>query len=147
MSRADVVLSLTSAELRLHHFGFVVASIEDSMPGFVSSLGGTWSGEIFVDPIQKVKVAFLVVHPDDAQVELVEPNADDAPVVKFLKEKGGGLHHLCYEVEDMDQRLKIMRSGGMRIAKLPAPAVAFGGRRIAWLLTRENLLVELLESV
>ena len=46
-------------EGRLHHVGFIVRSIEESMPGYLRSLGGTWDSQIFHDPIQRVKVAFL----------------------------------------------------------------------------------------
>ena len=132
--------------LRLHHVGYVVASIEASMPGFVRSLAAQWDGRIIADPLQKVKVAFLTTRPEDAQVELVEPAGPDSPVLRFLQEKGGGLHHLCYEVADLEVELSGFRSRGAAIAKRPKPAVAFGGRRIAWLITAEKLLIELLEE-
>jgi methylmalonyl-CoA/ethylmalonyl-CoA epimerase len=132
---------------RLHHIGFVVTSIDASAQGFMRCLGASWTGEIFEDPHQKVKVAFLTVAPGEAQVELVEPNATDAPVNKFLAEKGPGLHHLCYEVGDLEMTLAEMRRKGALIAKPPKPATAFGGRRIAWVLTPEKLLVEMLEIV
>jgi len=131
--------------LRLHHVGFVVASIEAAMPGFARSLAAEWNGEIIHDPLQKVKVAFLTTSVGDAQIELVEPAGDDSPVLKFLQQHGGGLNHVCYEVEDLEQELAAFRSRGAVIAKRPKPAVAFGGRRIAWILTAEKLLVELLE--
>ena len=133
-------------DLRLHHIGFVVQNLTASMPGFVRSLGASWDGEIFVDLHQKVRVAFLVTQPGNAKVELVEPNTEDAPVVRFLKERGEALHHLCYEVDDLERSLQIMRSRGAIIAKRPKPAVAFGGRRIAWVLTAEKLLLEMLEA-
>jgi methylmalonyl-CoA/ethylmalonyl-CoA epimerase len=139
------MIPLSGIHLRLHHVGFVVESIEASMPGFLRSLGATWNSEVFVDPIQKVKVVFLATRQEDTRIELVEPNADDAPVLKFLKQNGGGLHHLCYEVEDLERALQAMRSRGAFLAKRPQPAVAFGGRRIAWVLTAEKLLVEMLE--
>jgi len=131
--------------MRLHHLGFVVSNIETSMPGFVRSLGACWDGRIFEDPHQRVKVAFLTTRPEDAQVELVEPVGQDSPVQRFLRERGGGLHHACYEVADLDQQLADFRTRGAVIAKRPKPAVAFDGRRIAWVITAEKLLVELLE--
>jgi len=132
--------------MRLHHLGFVVADIAAAMPGFVRSLSATWDERIFADPHQKVKVAFLTTRPGDPQIELIEPNADDSPVLRFLHEKGGGLHHACYEVSDLERELSEFRSRGALIVKRPKPAVAFAGRRIAWVLTPEKFLVELLEE-
>lgn len=132
--------------LRLHHVGYVVASIEQAMPGFVRSLAARWDERIIHDPLQKVKVAFLTTRVEDPQIELVEPAGEDSPVLRFL-EQGGGLHHVCYEVEDLEKELADFRSRGAVIAKRPKPAVAFGGRRIAWVITAEKLLVELLEAV
>ena len=134
-----------AAPLRFHHVGFVVANIEQAMPGFVRSLGARWDERIFHDPLQKVKVAFLTTRAEDPQIELVEPAGEDSPVARFLQQ-GGGLHHVCYEVADLEQQLVEFRSRGAMIAKRPKPAVAFGGRRIAWVITAEKLLVELLEA-
>ena len=132
--------------LRLHHIGYVVASIDVAMPGFVGSLRANWDGRVFHDLNQKVRVAFLTTRPEDAQVELVEPVGDDSPVLRFLREKGGGLHHVCYEVADLENQLLEFRSRGAAIAKRPKPAVAFDGRRIAWIMTAERILIELLEE-
>ncbi len=132
--------------LRLHHVGFVVANIETAMPGFLRSLAAEWDGQVFLDPLQKVRVAFLATRAQDPAIELVEPAADDSPVSRFLQERGGGLHHVCYEVADLEQQLIELRSRGALIVKRPLPAVAFGGRRIAWVITSEKLLVELLEE-
>lgn len=132
--------------LALHHIGFVVAEIQSSIQAFRASLGAAWNGTVYEDPKQKVKVAFLVTHPLEGQIELVEPASDDSPVTKFLRERGGGLHHLCYEVQDLERALLTFKSRGAMIAKRPFPAVAFDGRRIAWIVTAEKLLVELLEA-
>jgi methylmalonyl-CoA/ethylmalonyl-CoA epimerase len=78
-------------------------------------------------------------------IELVEPAADDSPILNFLH-KGGGLHHLCYEVIDLEKSLAERQGRGLILVKKPLPAVAFENRRIAWLSGRENLLIELLES-
>ncbi|HLI63634.1 MAG TPA: VOC family protein, partial [Terriglobales bacterium] len=117
-----------------------------AMPGFLRSLAATWDGQVFHDPLQKVRVAFLATRAQDALIELVEAAGDDSPVLRFLQERGGGLHHLCYEVADLEQELAEFRSRGAMIAKRPKPAVAFAGRRIAWVITAEKLLVELLEE-
>jgi methylmalonyl-CoA/ethylmalonyl-CoA epimerase len=132
--------------LSLHHVGFVVANIERSVTGFINSLGMSWDGAIYEDPVQKVRVAFLATGPTCAQIELVEPAGDDSPVNRFLA-KGGGQHHLCYEVNDIERALDELKSRKASVVQQPCPAVAFDGRRIAWLITREKLVVELLENV
>lgn len=115
------------------------------MPAFVRSLDVIWDGQIWEDPQQKVKVAFLATEmPGDSQIELVAPVGIHSPVYSFL-ERGGGLHHVCYEVEDLALQINAMRSRGALLARPPKPAVAFAGRRIAWVITAEKLLVELLE--
>jgi methylmalonyl-CoA/ethylmalonyl-CoA epimerase len=130
----------------LHHLGFVVTDIGAGMEGFVRSLGASWNGLVYEDPHQRVKVAFLAARAGDPLIELVEPAAEDSPVRRFLAEKGGGLHHVCYEVEDLEGAMAEMKSRGALITRRPKPAVAFDGRRIAWMLTAEKLLVELLEG-
>jgi methylmalonyl-CoA/ethylmalonyl-CoA epimerase len=133
-------------EPRLHHVGFAIHSIEKEIAAFGSSILASWDGKIFHDPLQKVRVTFLQTpSPTDAMVELVEPAADDSPVGQFLK-RGGGLHHLCYEVTELDAHLEKMLAGGGIIIKPPLPAVAFGNRRIAWVVTRQKLLLEFLEK-
>ncbi len=132
-------------EVRLHHVGFVLNSIQNGADSFARSLGATWDGNIIFDPVQKVRVTFFQgAHPQDSLIELVEPGGPDSPVSRFLA-AGGGLHHLCYEVEDLEGHLRFCKSAGTLVIRQPVPAVAFGGRRIAWAITRQKLLVEFLE--
>ncbi len=131
--------------VKLHHIGFVVSSIQESSQSFVLALGATWDENIVFDPIQKVRVAFFQGrNPTDPLIELVEPGGPDSPVSRFI-ERGGGLHHLCYEVENMESHLAFCKSVGTIIIRPPVPAVAFGGRRIAWAVTKKKLLLEFLE--
>jgi methylmalonyl-CoA/ethylmalonyl-CoA epimerase len=133
-------------QLRLHHIGFVLASIQESAEAFARSLGATWDRNIVFDPVQKVRVTFLQgAHVSDSLIELVEPGGPESPVSRFL-DGGGGLHHLCYEVEDLESHLSLCKPLGIVIIRHPVPAVAFGGRRIAWAVTRKGPLLEFLES-
>jgi methylmalonyl-CoA/ethylmalonyl-CoA epimerase len=129
----------------LHHLGFVVSSIAKIAPEFALSLSAGWNGEIFHDPIQRVRVAFF--YPSDSRnpvYELVEPACETSPVSDFLK-KRGGLHHACYEIDDLESGLRDSCHAKWIVVANPAPAVAFEGRRIAWICSRHRLLVELLE--
>lgn len=136
---------LLSGNCTLHHLGFVVASLPAAAEGFAASLSAHWDGQIIHDPIQRVRVAFFSPADNRNPVfELVEPASEESPVSNFLK-KGGGLHHVCYEMDELDSGLLDARRSGLVIVAAPAPAVAFGGRRIAWVCSKTRLLVELLE--
>lgn len=129
----------------LHHLGFVVASISAVAEEFAFSISAQWDGKITLDPIQRVRVTFLtpldVRNPVD---ELIEPASEGSPVSNFLK-KRGGLHHVCYEIDDLEAGLRDARGAGLAIVAEPAPAAAFADRRIAWICSRHRLLIELLE--
>ena len=130
----------------LHHLGFVVSSISAAAEDFAVSISARWDGEIIFDPIQRVRVSFF--YPADTRnpvFELVEPVGEGSPVSNFLKKKGGGLHHVCYEIDDLESGLREARGAGLVVMAEPAPAVAFDGRRIAWVCSKKRLLVELLE--
>ena len=130
---------------RLHHVGFVVASIDDSVERFIAAMGLHWDGQVFHDPIQTVRVTFLQNGTAAApMVELVEPASPRSHVAGFLK-RGGGLHHLCYEVDSLDARIESALAAGAVLLRPPAEAVAFDGRRIAWVCTPDRLFIEYLE--
>lgn len=131
--------------LKLHHVGYVVASIDRTVSSFVKSVNGSWNGLVFHDPIQKVMVTFIDTPGTTVQIELVEPADKASPVGTFLA-SGGGLHHLCYEVHDCERTLRLIRERDGMIVRRAKPAVAFGGRKIAWAITAEKLLVELVET-
>ena len=130
----------------LHHLGFVVASISKTGEQFAACIAACWDGTVIHDPLQRVRVAFLSPSdPRNPVFELVEPACDLSPVSTFLKKKGPGLHHVCYEIDDLDSGLREAKATGLAIVAAPVPAVAFGGRRIAWVCSRGRLLMELLE--
>lgn len=132
--------------MRLHHVGYVVASVEDALPQFLSSLGAQADSAVIHDPLQKVFVQFLRMPAQDGVLlELVAPADTSSPVQSFLK-RGGGLHHVCYEVKDLERAIAEARSRKCILLRPPKPAAAFGGRRIAWVMTPEKMLIEYLES-
>lgn len=130
----------------LHHMGIAVPDIRPASEFYVKVMGFRLLAEPVEDPIQKVRVCFLVdAGRDQTCIELICPLDDKSPVNGYLK-KGIGAYHLCYEVNDIDKELADLRSKGCLIVSKPVPAVAFGGRRIAWAFTPTQHLLELLEK-
>jgi methylmalonyl-CoA/ethylmalonyl-CoA epimerase len=136
-----------------HHVGYVVKSIAEVGEDFSRSIGAEWDGKIIHDPLQEARVTFMFSglfsglfsgNGQGPALELVEPAGDKSPLHRFLA-KGGGLHHVCYEVDSLAKQLQQSRAAGCLVVREPLPAVAFGGRKIAWVYTRQKLLVEYLE--
>ncbi|HEX3969460.1 MAG TPA: VOC family protein [Edaphobacter sp.] len=101
----------------------------------------------FDDPIQKVSVSFLTQSDSDiAEIELIAPLGEDSPITSTLAKSGGGAYHLCFETTDIEQALVHAKNNGCIVVSPPVPAVAFDGRRIAWIYTRSRQLFELVEA-
>ena len=130
--------------MRLHHTGIVVSDIKSYGELYASTLGLSPRTEIFHDPIQKVRVQFWGGGESESWIELIEPAAEDSPVQRALK-KGGGLDHLCYETADIEKTLEDSLAKGGAIVRPLAPAVAFAGRRIAFVYFLELGLIEFVE--
>lgn len=144
-TQAALDIPARSRPASFHHVGYVVRSIAEVGEDFARSLGAAWDGAVIHDPLQEARVTFMRHGgPQSPAVELVEPAGENSPLHKFLG-KGGGLHHVCYEVDSLDAQLEQSRATGSLVVKNPLPATAFGGRRIAWVYTRHKLLVEYLE--
>ena len=92
-----------------------------------------------------MKVCFLAEAAlGAAPLELISPLGEDSPINGYLA-KGIGAYHVCYEVAVLADALAGLRARGCLVIGNPVPAVAFGGRKIAWCYTPTNQLVELVE--
>lgn len=129
------------AGLRLHHLGVVVDDVDAAAAAYVQAFGAIDEGTTFEDPLQLARIRFLRL--GDSRVELLAPLRDDSHL-KRLAGRGIGLYHACYEVGDVAGELERMRGGGAMIVSPPKPAVAFGGRPVAFVICR-GLLIELLQ--
>lgn len=149
MNVHEEMLAIHGGESRagdvFHHVGFVVTSIAPVIESFCRVMGGKDWSETWHDPVQKVRVAFIYPQQGGPSFELVEPAGPDSPVQDFLA-SGGGLHHVCYEVNDLNRTVRDARARGLVMIRRPQPAVAFDGRSIAWFISREKLLIEFLEG-
>jgi methylmalonyl-CoA/ethylmalonyl-CoA epimerase len=130
--------------MRLHHVGIVVESLAAHGQAYGKFLGLSADSPVYHDQIQKVRVQFWKDAGGNL-LELIEPAAPDSPISGVLR-KGGGLNHLCYEVEDFDEQVRQALEQGAIPAGEAGPAVAFSGRRVAFLFFPKMNLVEFVEA-
>ena len=129
----------------LHHLGYLVADIPSAAAHFSQVLGYHIESEIVEDPAQTARVQFLRQPGTKVWLELISPSGQGGKLANALA-KGGGYHHLCYEVNDLDLACATYRERDCLMVGPPTPAVAFGGRRIAWFMDRRKFLFELVET-
>ena len=132
---------------RLLHVGVAVPALEPATGSLEEIFGYRVVSGPFDDPIQKVRVSFLKASGADlSEIELIAPISPDAPVQSMLKKNGGGAYHVCLETNNIEAALDHARATGCMIVSQPVPAVAFQGRRIAWIYTPSQQLFELVEA-
>jgi methylmalonyl-CoA/ethylmalonyl-CoA epimerase len=133
-----------SVDLRLHHIGLVVRSIEESRAFYVDVLRYGERTAVIHDPIQTAFVQFFSIPGSDHYLELVAPDSDTSKL-RGASRKGMPLNHLCYSCENIAHMVSFLKESGCMVIQEPVPAVAFDGRFIAWLMAPDGLLIEIVE--
>ena len=128
----------------VEHIGIAVRELEDSKKIYCDILGLELTGEMTL-PERGVKVAFL--ETGNTKVELLEGIGDESPVSKFVERKGPGVHHLCFEVEDIRRVLEELKEAGVRLID-DSPRPGAEGKLVAFLHPKSasGVLIELTEK-
>jgi methylmalonyl-CoA/ethylmalonyl-CoA epimerase len=131
-------------QLPLDHVAIAVESIASSQPLFESLLGAAGSP---VEHIASQGVSVVFIGSGAGRVELIEPEAADTPVGRFLARRGPGLHHIAYRVADIDAALARFAADGFDLIDKSARRGAHG-KRVAFLHPRSTggVLVELVSG-
>lgn len=129
----------------IEHIGIAVKSIEESLPYYENVLGFKCYAIEEVED-QKVKTAFLKV--GETKIELLEPTSEESTIATFLENKGQGIHHIAFAVEDgVANALGECRSKKVRLIDFE-PRKGAEGLNIAFLNPRstQGVLTELCEK-
>ena len=128
--------------MKINHLGIATKSIDEAL-SFWNTLGLDNVHTETVDD-QKVRVAMLPI--GESRIELLEPTSDDSPISKFLEKRGGGIHHIAVEVEDIAAELEKLRSKGVRLID-EVPRIGAEGCLVAFVhpSATNGVLLELVE--
>jgi len=91
---------------KIHHVGVVVHSMDQAMRFWRDTLG-LHVHKLETIQEQGVKAALLTL--GDSEIELLEPVAPDTGVARYLQSRGEGLHHVCFEVDDIEADLQELK--------------------------------------
>jgi len=128
---------------KINHIGIAVRSIESGIAPY-RALGLEPEGEEVVEE-QKVRMVFLTV--GESRLELLEPTSTDSPVAKFIEKKGEGIHHIAFQVENIEEALAQAEAQGLRLID-KRPRSGAHGTHIAFLHPKSTggVLMELCEE-
>lgn len=129
---------------KIDHIGIVVADINAALKVYRDALGLTLTKTETVAE-QGVKIAFLPT--GESEIELVEPTSSDSGIARFLNKRGEGIHHICLEVNDIQDTLAQMAAQGMALID-ETPRVGSGGQKYAFVHPKSahGVLIELYEK-
>lgn len=98
--------------MKINHLGIATNGIDEALKFWQDALGlETVHTEVVED--QKVRVAMLPL--GETRIELLEPTSADSPISKFIEKRGGGIHHIAVEVDDINEKLAQLKAAGMRL--------------------------------
>lgn len=128
---------------RLNHVAIAVPDLEKAIDLYRNVLGADVSDVIDL-PEHGVSVAF--VNLENTKIELLYPLGDNSPIMSYLqKNTSGGIHHLCYEVEDIIKARDDLVEKGMRILGGHEPKIGAHGKPVLFLHPKDfcGTLIEL----
>lgn len=128
---------------KISHIALVVNDLDEAMNFWVETMGLPLSYVEHV-PDQDVDVAFLP--SGDSEIELLEPIGSESGVARYLEKRGPGIHHICFEVENIDELLLRLKKAGVPLIN-EEPTIGTGGKKIAFIHPRGTggVLIELYE--
>lgn len=128
---------------KIDHIAIVVPEIDEAL-GFWRDALGLELSHLEEVPEQETLVAFLPA--GESEVELVKPTTDTSGMARYMAKRGPGMHHICFEVEDIESMLVRLKEQGVQLIN-EEPTIGAGGKKIAFIHPKSagGVLVELYE--
>lgn len=114
---------------RIDHIGIVVKNIDDAAKVYADALGLKVQD---VEVMESIGVKIALIPVGESKVELVEPTNPEGGIARFIEERGEGLHHLAFEVSDIEAVLDSLKAEGIPLVD-EKPRSGAGGAKIAFL--------------
>ena len=130
--------------MKINHLGIATKDIAEALKFWEDALG---LENVHTETVedQKVRVAMLPI--GESRIELLEPTSEDSPITKFLEKRGGGIHHIAVETEDIEAALAKLKAQGIRLID-EKPRIGAEGCLVAFVhpSSSNGVLLELIQS-
>ncbi len=130
--------------MKINHLGIATKGIDEALKFWRDALG---LENVHTETVedQKVRVAMLPI--GETRIELLEATSEDSPIAKFLEKRGGGIHHIAVEVENIEDALVKLKKEGARLID-ENPRVGAEGCLIAFVhpSSSNGVLLELIQK-
>ena len=132
------------AILRVDHIAVVVPEIEAALEFWQAALGLPLER---VEELSEQETAVAMMPVGETEVELLQPTTETSGMAKYMAKRGPGLHHICFDVDDIETTLAELKAKGIQLIN-EEPVIGAGGRRVAFVHPKSSsgVLVELSES-
>ena len=131
--------------MKINHLGIATKDIAEALKFWEEALG---LENVHTETVedQKVRVAMLPI--GESRIELLEPTSEDSPITKFLEKRGGGIHHIAVETDDIEAALAKLKGAGMRLID-EKPRIGAEGCLVAFVhpSAANGVLLELVQSI
>ena len=116
---------------KLNHVAIAVPNVKNAASKYKDMLGAKVS-DIIELPDHGVKTIF--VNLNNTKIELIEPLGESSPIESYLKRKpDGGMHHICYEVQNINDACKKLTDNGATILGSGKPSIGAHGKPVIFL--------------
>ena len=128
---------------KINHIGIAVKDLKEAAEKYVGLTNITDYKTEYVED-QDVDVAMFKV--GESQIELLQGRTENSPISKYLEKNREGLHHVAYEVEDVEKTLNELKEKGYRLID-ETPRIGAGGHKIAFIHPKSTggVLTELIQ--
>jgi methylmalonyl-CoA/ethylmalonyl-CoA epimerase len=130
--------------MKIDHICFAVKNLDEGINFWESTFNYCQYTRPVTNTRQKVKVVFLR-KKDSLPIKLIEPLENNTGLKAFVSQ-GGGFHHLCFKCPELTQGIAQLREKGLRLLVPPQPGEAFDNQPIAFMLSQQNLNIELIDT-
>jgi methylmalonyl-CoA epimerase len=130
---------------QIDHIAIVVQNLDAALRVYHEVLGLPLERVEDV-PAEKVRVAFMPLPEGDGEVELVQPTAEDTGIARYLAKRGEGMHHICFEVDDIQAAIAEMAASGLQVLE-EKPRLGSQGQKYVFVHPKSahGVLIELYE--